>query len=83
MRFSRNSIESPACFCISSNSFTQRRARWCAALPSPLSADWPDPFLYIQWAAMPDSATACMSAERTWISIGAPYGPNSTVCSDW
>ena len=38
--------------------------------------------LYCQCAAMPDSATRCMSSVRICTSIGMPFGPNSVVCSD-
>ena len=40
------------------------------------------PVLYFQCAAMPDSATRCMSSVRICTSIGTPFGPNSVVCSD-
>ena len=56
---------------------THARARVCALLPGPASV------LYDQCAATPRSATVFMSSVRIWISIGAPIGPNNTVCSDW
>ena len=39
--------------------------------------------LYIQCAAMPASATACIAAVRIWNSIAVPSGLTTVVCSDW
>ena len=41
------------------------------------------PSLYFQWAAMPYSATWCISFVRIWISKGLPLLPMTVVCSDW
>ena len=39
--------------------------------------------LYIQCAAIPNSARSCISRVRIWISSGRPSGPITVVCSDW
>ena len=44
--------------------------------PAPLA-------LYIQCAAMPFSATACIGSVRIWNSTAVPSGLTSVVCSDW
>ena len=39
--------------------------------------------LYAQCAAIPYSATLCMSHVRTCTSNGVPFGPISVLCIDW
>ena len=39
--------------------------------------------LYFQCAAMPCSATRCISCVRIWISMRWRPGPMTVVCSDW
>ena len=39
--------------------------------------------LYFQCAAMPRSATRCISCVRIWISMRSRPGPMTVVCSDW
>jgi hypothetical protein len=58
------------------------------SLPSESSAPWiasprGAPSLYIQCAAIPNSARSCISRVRIWISSGRPSGPITVVCSDW
>ena len=53
--------------------------RRCASSGLPACA----PALYIQCAAMPASATACISSVRIWNSTAVPSGLTSVVCSDW
>ena len=76
LMLSRNSSEEPASW--SDTRFdSHSRVRSC----------WPDsappPVLYFQCAAIPASATRCMSAVRICTSIGTPFGPKSVVWSDW
>ncbi len=40
------------------------------------------PSLYIQCAAIPNSARSCISRVRIWISSGRPSGPITVVCSE-
>ncbi len=65
-------MESPAFFWISKSSRSHSCTRACSCSD-----------LYSQWAAMPDSATPCISRVRIWISMGRSKGPASTVCRDW
>ena len=44
---------------------------------------WRPSILYIQCAAMPLSATACIAPVRIWNSTAVPSGLTSVVCSDW
>ena len=39
--------------------------------------------LYFQWAAIPYSASRCISNVRIWISKGWPVLPIRVVWSDW
>ena len=39
--------------------------------------------LYAQCAAIPNSATLCMSHVRICTSNGVPFGPIKVVCKDW
>jgi hypothetical protein len=41
------------------------------------------PCLYIQWAAIPNSAVASISLVRIWISSSFPSLDMTVVCSDW
>ena len=41
------------------------------------------PSLYFQWAAMPFSATSCISSVRICTSNGTPPSLTTEVCSDW
>ncbi len=51
----------------------------CSPIPPPC----PCRSLYFQWAAMPRSATRCMSCVRIWILMRSRPGPMTVVWSDW
>src|SRR6195256_6987472 len=76
LTLSRNSSDEPAsCSDTRFDSHSRGRSR-CVESASP-------PVLDLQCAAMPASATRCMSPVRICTSIGTPLGPNRVVCSDW
>ena len=65
----------PSSFCQSTSCRSQLKRSVSPAAGEP-------PSLYFQWAAIPYSATWCMSVVRIWTSIGR-CRPITAVCRDW
>src|SRR2546422_1849667 len=55
------------------------RSHWTLASPSRA----PFPSLYFQWAAIPSSATRCISCVLICTSKGTPLSLMTEVCRDW